>query len=194
MRRKFIFVIALLFTALACHKENTTQPEETKVNSNDIEDLRQEIDDLRAIVESLKPGSGNVGEDDVKWVSSEEFESLRRENEELKAQVQKLTADFFEVDGLRFDKNGVLVSTQVLNKEVTEKISEDITHTITRTCDAEGRIIEIISEYSGYNSLSSLPYYWKQELFEYNGKMCKKTERTNMNGQYVEEVTESTYW
>lgn len=199
LMRKSIFAIALLSILLACQKENTTTPKEPEVSTTDIEALRKEIEELRTTVESLKLNTGNTEENECKWASAEEVENLKRENEELKSQIQLLTSGFFEVDGLRFDKNGTLISTQVLDNQTTVKTSGNITLTTTRSYDAEGRVIEIMRKYSGYNSISSLPYYWRQELFEYNGKKCKETVRTNKYGlpagtQYEEVITETTYW
>ena len=122
------------------------------------------------------------------------------ENETLKAQVELLTAGFFEVDGLRFDKNGTLISVPKLEDEVVSDWREkNVKLTTTRTHDAEGRIIEVMNKYSGYNSMNSIPYYWQKTMYEYTGKSCKTTTQTYKSGlaagtPYEEVITEATYW
>ena len=78
-----------------------------------------------------------------------EIEALRKEIEELKAQVALLTSGFFEVDGLRFDLNGTLISTEKIESEIVEDKSTNgsVKLTTTRTYDAEGRVTEIIRKY-----------------------------------------------
>lgn len=194
--KKYLIPIFLMTILLSCTKE---QPEDTNKDSElqltEMQALRKEIEDLKAQVEALTPS------DSVAVVSVTEFEALKAANEELKAQVELLTSGFFEVDGLRFDLNGTLISTEKIENEVVKSMDPNgnIKLTTTRTYDAKGRVIEIMRKYSGYSSISSIPYYWSQELFEYNGKTSKKITRTNKYGlsagtQYEEVISEKTYW
>ena len=194
--KKYLIPIFLMTIFLSCTKE---QPESANKDSEsqltELQALRKEIEDLKAQVEALTPNDSESG------VSVTEFEALKAANEELRAQVELLTAGFFEIDGLRFDLNGTLISTEKIANEVVENKSTNgsLKLTTTRTHDSEGRVIEIMNKYSGYNSMSSIPYYWRQELFEYNGKTSKKITRTNKYGlpagtQYEEVISEKTYW
>lgn len=194
--RKSIFTIALLSILIACQKENATTPKEPEVSTNDIEALRQEIDELKTIVESLKPGTGKVDENESKWASVEEFENLKKENEELKSQIQLLTSGFFEVEGLRFNKNGDVISTPKI--ESNYKIQTNTGKlTMSRTFDEYGRLIETYGEYSEYSSIPSPPYYWQRVIYSYNGKTVQKSTETSSDsyGIYTnKETTETTYW
>lgn len=196
--KKYLIVIFLMTVLLSCTKE---QPDSTNKDSEsqltELQALRKEIEVLKTQVEALTPSDSEPG------ISVTEFEALKAANEELKAQVGLLTAGFFEVDGLRFDLNGTLISTEKIANEIVENKSTNgsLKLTTTRTHDSEGRVIEIMSKYSGYSSISSasLPYYWRQELFEYHGKTITKITRTNKYGlpagtQYEEVVSEKTYW
>ena len=196
--KKYLIVIFLMPILLSCTKE---QPDSTNKDSEsqltELQALRKEIEVLKAQVEALTPSDSESG------ISVTELEALKAANEELKAQVGLLTAGFFEVDGLRFDLNGTLISTEKIANEVVENKSTNgsLKLTTTRTHDSEGRVIEIMNKYSGYSSISSasLPYYWRQELFEYNGKTITKITRTNKYGlpagtQYEEVISEKTYW
>ena len=195
MKKSFI-AIAVLSILFACTKEQAEAPEnENEVSLTEIQELRKEIEELKAQVEALTPGDSESG------VSMSEFEALKAANEELKLQVELLTAGFFEVDGLRFDLNGTLISTEKLASEVVEdkNTNGNVKLTTTRTYDSAGRVIEIMRKYSGYNSMSSIPYYWRQELYEYNGKTSRTTTRTNKYGlpagtEYEEVISEKTYW
>lgn len=195
--KKYIFTVICISALLACAKENPEVTDnENEVPSTEIQELRREIEELRAQIESMTPGDESEA-----GVSKVEFEALKADNEELKAQVALLTSGFFEVDGLRFDLNGTLISVEKLEKEVVEdkNTNGNVKLTTTRTYDAEGRVVEIMRKYSGYNSMSSIPYYWRQELYEYNGKNSRTTTRTNKYGlpagtPYEEVVTDKTYW
>lgn len=194
--KKYLTVVFLMTILLSCTKEqleSTNKDNESQLT--ELQELRKEIENLKAQVDALTSSDSESG------VSVTEFEALKAANEELKAQVELLTSGFFEVDGLRFDLNGTLISTEKIENVVVvnQNINGSVKLTTTRTHDAEGRVIEIMNKYSGYNSFSGLPYYWRQELFEYNGKTSKKITRTNKYGlpagtQYEEVISEKTYW
>ena len=193
--KKIWITLLLLVPFIACTKEQTTpNTPSQEVSDSEIEALKKDIKDLRDKVDALTPS------EDVPVVSVSEFEALKKENETLKAQVELLTAGFFEVDGLRFDKNGTLISVPKLEDEVVSDWREkNVKLTTTRTHDAEGRIIEVMNKYSGYNSMNSIPYYWQKTMYEYTGKSCKTTTQTYKSGlaagtPYEEVITEATYW
>ncbi len=194
MKRCLVAIISLLVIS-SCTKEDAKDKEQdNSTQMSEIEELRQEIEYLKEQIENLSPSGTDQG-----GVSVSDFEALKAENENLKAQVALYTSTFFEVDGLRFNQNGTLISTEKLENEVVEKTSSGVTLTTTRTYDAEGRVIDIMRRYSGYNSMSSIPYYWRQEIYEYSGKTCTKTTRTNKYGlaagtPYEEVVAVQTYW
>ena len=191
--RKSIFAIALLALSLSCTKEQTTPNTPTpEVSASEIEALKKDIKDLQDKVAALTPG------EEVQVVSVSDFEALKKENETLKAQVELLTSGFFEVDGLRFDKNGTLISVQKLESKSQQKVGNN-TLTITRTYDAEGRVIEILRDYNTHSEFTGVPYFWQKTLYEYSGKNCKTTTQTNKYGlpagtPYEEVITEATYW
>lgn len=186
--------IAVFLVALSCTKENSDKstPEPT-IPTSEFEALKQEIEQLKIQIASITPGEPT----DV--VTLEEFNALKQENEELKTQIGLFTSGFFEVDGLRFDRNGTLISVAKLENEESHQVGEK-TLTTTRTYDAQGRLIEIYRKYSGGSSISAgSPYYWQKEMFEYNGMKCKVTTQTYKYGlaagtPYEEEITETTYW
>ena len=191
--KKHLFVISIILLAISCTKE---QPETIKLDQevplSEFQALKKEVEELKAIVVALTPDSQEPG------VSKSEFDALKQENEALKAQVELLTSGFFEVDGLRFDKNGTLISVQKLESQATEKVGNN-TLTITRKYDAEGRVIEILRDYNTHSEFSGGPYYWQKTLYEYTGKKCKTTIQTSKWGlpagvPYEEEITEATYW
>lgn len=127
-----------------------------------------------------------------------EFQALKKEVEDLKAQVELLTSGFFEVDGLRFDKNGTLISVPKLESQATEKRGNN-TLTTTRKYDTEGRVIEILRDYNTHSEFANVPYFWQKTLYEYSGKTCKTTTQTNKYGlevgtPYEEVITQATYW
>jgi cell division protein FtsB len=194
--RYYLIALCCLLTIGACTKEQPDDNDKPQVDQmSEIESLRKEIEELKAQVEAMTPS------DSESSVSMEEFEALKSSNERLKEQVDLLTSGFFEVDGLYFDLNGTLVSTEKIESQVVEDKSTNgsVKLTTTRTYDAQGRVIEIMRKYSGYNSMSSIPYYWRQELFEYSGKTSKTTTRTFKYGlpagtPYEEVITEKSYW
>lgn len=192
--KKLFFVSVMILAVCSCIKE---QPEknhqEPKVSASDLDALKKEIEDLKTTVASLTPGTQEPS------VSVEDFETLKKGNEELKAQVELLSSSFFEVDGLRFDKNGTLISTPYYSSESVQDLGYNHTLTIQRTLDENGRLAETMSRYSGYNSVTNPPFYWQKVVYEYNGKTCKTTTQTSKWGlaagvPYEEEITEITYW
>lgn len=193
--KRCLFAIISLAVVFSCTKEEAKDTEQDNATQmSEIEELRREVEYLKEQVENLTPSGSVQG-----GVSVSDFEALKAENKDLKAQVALYTSTFFEVDGLRFDQNGTIISTEKLEQEIVEKTSSGYTLTTTRTYDAEGRVIDIMRKYSGYNSMSSIPYYWRQELYEYNGKTCTKTTRTNKYGlpagtPYEEVIDIQTYW
>lgn len=78
--------------------------------------------------------------------TTDEINALKEENEQLKTQISLFTSGFFEVEGLRFDKNGTLISVPKIANEVSQKVGEK-TLTTTRAYDAEGRLTEIYRKY-----------------------------------------------
>ena len=192
--KKTIFTIVCAIIALSCTKENTEDSKiEQSIPINEFESLKQEVEKLKIQLEDLTSREPS----DVSTI--EEINALKRENEELKTQISLFTSGFFEVDGLRFDKNGTLISVAKLEKESTQ-IDGDKTLTTTRTYDGEGRLIQIYRKYSGGNSINAgSPYYWQKVIYEYNGMSCKVTTQTNKYGlpagtPYEEKISEATYW
>lgn len=196
-----VFILAII----ACTKEG---PSETKheptVPTSEFEALKQEVEKLKTQIETLTSGDaveGITAEEFnlLKQNTTDEINALKEENEQLKAQISLFTSGFFEVDGLRFDKNGTLISVAKISNEVTQKVGEKIL-TTTRTFDAAGRLIQIYREYSGGGLiLSGSPYYWQKVMYEYNGMTCKTTTQTSKYGlpagtPYEEVITEETYW
>lgn len=167
-----------------------------EVIKKDISKLNEQVEKLSRIIDIIESPNDDQT---VAWAKESELESLRMENKEMKEQIELLTSGFFEIDGLRFDKNGSLISVPIIENEVIEKKSDKIKLTTTRSYDGEGRLIEVYSRYSGYNSMSSVPYYWRKTLYEYGNKYCKTTIRTYRSGlpagvDYEEEITDSKYW
>ena len=192
--KKTLFTIVCAIIALSCTKENTEDSKiEQSIPITEFESLKQEVERLKIQLEDLTSREPS----DVSTI--EEINALKRENEELKAQISLFTSGFFEVDGLRFDKNGTLISVAKLENESTQKVG-DKTLTTTRTYDGEGRLIQIYRQYSGGNSINAgSPYYWQKVIYEYNGMSCKVTTQTNKYGlpagtPYEEKISEATYW
>ena len=185
MKHSLLF-LALFLVFVSCNKEQPESPKQDQtVPASEFEALKKEVEDLKAALTAI---------------TSENIEVLKQENEALKAQVESLTSGFFEVDGLRFDKNGTLISVPKLENEVVKNKGGNLTLTTTRTYDAEGRVIEILNKYSGYSySIPFSPYYWEKVIYEYSGKKCKTTTQTSKYGlpagtPYEEEIVETTYW
>lgn len=192
--KKSILAIAVIILAISCTKEQPgTGKQDQSIPESEFQALKKEVEELKATISSLTPGSQDA-------VSKDEFEALKQENEALKAQVASLTSTFFEVDGLRFDKNGDIISTP--KKPASLTIDENAyrfgMHTTTRTYDAEGRLVETYDEYSPIGlSYFTPPFYWQKVQYEYSGKTCKTTTRTHnqpVDGQYEEVITETIYW
>ena len=203
--RKSLIIAAVILAAVSCSKDNTgkTTPE-SPIPTSEFEALKQEVEKLKDQMETLTSG------DAIEGITAEEFNllkenttneisALKEENERLKAQISLFTSGFFEVDGLRFDKNGTRISVAKIENEVSQKIGGK-TLTTTRTYDSEGRLVQIYRRYSGGDSISAgYPYYWQKVIYEYNGMKCKITTQTNKYGlpagtPYEEEISESTYW
>ena len=194
MKKALLIVFAALLAALSCTKENPSEnKQEQTVPTSEFEALKQEVQELKTQVAALTPGEQASG------VSVEEFNALKAENEEVKTQIALFTSGFFEVDGLRFDRNGTLISVAKIENEYSQKVGEK-TLTTTRTYDSQGRLIQIYRQYSGGSSITAgSPFYWQKEMYEYNGLKCKITTQTNKYGlpagtPYEEEITEATYW
>ena len=191
--KKSLFVIATIVLAFSCTKEQpNTNKQDQDVPASEFQALKKEVEELKNQLKALTPGEGNP------VVSVSEFEELKKENDQLKAQVEMLTSGFFEVDGLRFDKNGTLISVQKLESKSQQKVGSN-TLTITRTYDAEGRVIEILRDYNTHSEFAGVPYFWQKTLYEYSGKNCKTTTQTHKYGlpagtPYEEVITEATYW
>ena len=203
--KKTLIAIAVVLIGLSCTKENPSPtPQEKTVPVTEFEALKEEVAQLKAKVEALtpsEPGEGVSVEEfnTLKEDTTNEINALKEENEELKAQIGKFTSGFFEVDGLRFDRNGSLISLAKIESVVEEKAGETLTLTTTRTYDAQNRLIEIYSKYTGGNSVIYGPYEWRRIIYEYSGMTCKITTRTAKRNMpvgvpYEEEVKENVYW
>lgn len=193
MKPLFIACIILLATVSCTKEQPKTTPQEETVPASEIKALRQELEELKSTVAALTPSTQEPG------VSVDEFNALKKENEDLKAQVELLTSGFFEVDGLRFDKNGDIISVPLLGEEAVQDLGFSRTLSIQRTLDAQGRLKETMSRYAGYNSTSNPPFYWQKKIFEYSGKSCRVTTQTSKWGlaagvPYEEEIVETNYW
>ena len=124
--KKCVIAIALVLLFSSCSKEEpTTTPKDQDIPLSEFQALKKEVEELKSTIASLTTG------DQEKGVSKSEFDEMKKENETLKAQVELLTSGFFEVDGLRFDKNGTLISVPKLESQATEKIGNN-TLTTTR--------------------------------------------------------------
>ena len=184
--KNHLFVITTILLALSCTKEQpeTSKPNQT-VPASEFEALKKEVEELKTTIASLTSGT--------------DLETLKQENEALKAQVELLTSGFFEVDGLRFDKNGTLISVPKLEDKTTENVGYNTILTTTRKYDTDGRVIEILRDYKNDGMGAAVPYNWQKILFEYSGKMCKTTTQTSKSGlpagtNYEEVITQQTYW
>ena len=195
MKRFAIIAFVIIAPLLSCTKEQTGNKEqEPNVPASEIDALKKDIESLKQQIAALTPG------EEAQYVSISEFNALKQENEALKAQVEGLSSVFFEVDGLRFDHNGEIISTP--KKPSSQTTDENKyrfgMHTSTRTFDAEGRLLETYDEYNQIGlSYFTPPFYWQKVMYEYNGKTCKTTTLTHnqpVDGQYEEEITETTYW
>ena len=197
--KKLLIVTTIVLVSISCTKDqDKPNNQEQTAPASEFAALKQEVEALKEQVDALGSICG------AEAVSVAEFEKLKKENEELKATVATLTSTFFEVDGLRFDLNGTLISVPKLeSKVVVDKgvqMGSRVTLTTTREYDAKGRVIEILNKYSGYsNSMSFSPYYWQKTMYEYNGKTQTTTVQTNKYGMgagvpYEETITEATYW
>lgn len=195
--KKVLFASIFILLTLSCTKvEPKTENKDQDIPASEFQALKKEVEDLKATISSLTGNQEQI-------VSKSEFDALKQENDALKAQVELLTSDFFDVDGLRFDKNGTLISLpkleSVMTREEGSYAGSAITLTTTRTYDAEGRVIEILRDYNPKREFASVPYYWQKVLYEYDGKTCKTTTQTNQKNMgagvpYLEDIAETTYW
>lgn len=192
--KNILIAIAVVLVSLSCTKENSDEnSHESTILTSEFEALKQEVEQLKVQVASIAPS------EPLDVVTVEEFNELKQENEQLKAQIALFTSGFFEVDGLRFDRNGTLISVQKRESIESRKVGNQ-TLTTTRTYDDEGRVIDIYNEYSGGSSIErGIPYYWQRTMYEYVGKKCITTTRKNYSGMsvtipYEEEVSEAVYW
>lgn len=152
------------------------------------------------VIFALSCSKENVGNNNNSRTSgSSELDVLKQEVELLKSQVASLTSDFFEVDGLRFDRNGTLISLAKIENEVTQKSGES-TLTTTRTYDAQGRLIQIYRVYSGLGqTMGTVPYNWQKVMYQFGNKTCRTITQTNKNGMtagtpYEEVIKDTEYW
>lgn len=195
--KKIILSLVVLSTILSCTKEESglqNQKPEESVSVSEIETLRKEVQELRDLIETMT-SLNDIEELKNRLDSIPTSEDIN----EVKEQVGELTSQYFEVDGLRFDKNGDVISTPKYDNEIVEEKSGG-KHTTTRTYDGEGRLIELMKQYSGYSQGGQgLPYIWRQELYEYNGNTVVTTQRTYKWGlsvyvPYEEVITTTVYW
>ena len=186
-----ILALSAILLVLSCTKEQPDTNKQDQASATEIEALRKEVKELRDKIEAITPT------DPTQWVSASDFEALKQENEALKTQVQNLSSVFFEVDGLRFDLNGDVISTRKILATETTDYRNLYTLTTNRTYDAEGRLHETYSEFTNIKPTYTPPFFWQKELYEYNGKTVKVTTQAHKDyvaGSVVEEVTETTYW
>ena len=166
----------------SCTKEQPNSQNDSKsdqsISVSEMETLKKEIEELKTQIETL------MSLNDI---------------EDLKVKIEGLTSGYFEVDGLRFDKNGSIISTPKIENEVIEKKNSG-THTTTRVYDGNGRLIEVDKRYSNYSlGGQGLPYIWKKEMYDYSEKTVVTTIQTYKWGlaagtPYEEETMTTTYW
>lgn len=195
--KKIILSLIVLSTILSCSKDESgtqNQKPEENVSISEIETLRKEVQELRELVETM------TSLNDIEEIKNK-LDSIptNEDIDEVRGKVVELTSQYFEVDGLRFNKNGDIISTPKYDSEIVEKKSGG-THTTTRTYDGEGRLIELMKKYSNYSQGGQgLPYIWRQEMYEYNGNTVTTTQRTYKWGlsvyeDYEEVITTTVYW
>ncbi len=205
LMKESLIAIAMVFIFISCTKENPQTVEHEKtIPITEFEALKQEVAEMKELIANLKPGEAasgvsNADFDSFKESTTNEIDALKKENEDLKSQIGLFTAGFFEVDGLRFDKNGTLISVAKIENVVEEKLGGTLTLTTTRKYDSQGRLIEIYSSYNGGSIVNYGPYEWKKIMYEYNGMTCKITTQTATRNRpvdvpYDEEVKTNVYW
>ena len=192
--KKLLIVSAFIFLALSCTKEQPkTDNKNQDIPVGEFQALKKEVEDLKVAISTMTDGQ-------EQGVSKSEFEALKQENEALRAQIELLTSTFFEVDGLRFNQNGEVVSTPKLADSEVVKGPYDIPYSVTRTHDAQGRLIECYESYEyGNYGYYSPPFLWNKVTYEFNGKVCRVTTQTHdfyghVSNPPKEVVTETTYW
>ena len=193
MNKVFITSVFIILTLSCTKEEPKTDNKDQDIPVSEFQALKKEVENLKAAVSSMTGSQEQV-------VSKDEFDALKQENEALKAQIELLTSTFFEVDGLRFNQNGEVISTPKLADSEEVKGVYDIPYSVTRTHDAAGRLIECFEEYKYDNyGYHNPPFLWNKVIYEYNGKVCKVTTQTHDYYSHVSEppkevVTETTYW
>ena len=172
--KQSLFILAILLIFASCGKEQPESPKQDQtVPTSEIEALKREIEELKAQLDNLE------------------------------SKLSGVASDFIEIDGLRFDKNGEVISTP----KAVDSITKDDGHssvTITRTKDAQGRLVEYYEEYlkayNGNYASYTGPYLWKRVTYDYKGKTCKVTTQTHQYNLSADApadapvVTEITYW
>lgn len=196
--KRFIIYFFVICTMFSCTKEQPNSQNDSKsdqsVSVSELETLKKEIEELKTQIETL------MSLNDIEDLKNK-MDSLSSNNdiENLKVKIEEVTSGYFEVDGLRFDKNGSIISTPKIENEIIEKKSSG-THTTTRVYDGNGRLIELDKSYSNYSlGGQGLPYIWKKEMYEYGEKTVVTTIQTYKWGlaagtPYEEEITTTTYW
>lgn len=191
MKEYLCILIAVSLAILSCTKEIPSDNKQgSTIPSSEFEALKQEVQLLKEQVAALTPG------EQVPVVTPEEVNALKDENEALKEKVATLMSTFFEVEGLRFDKNGDVISVPRIEASYEEQTNTG-TLTMIRTFDEQGRLIETYGKYSGYNSVQTPPYYWQSVAYQYNGKTVTKNIETSSYYYGInthKESTETTYW
>lgn len=186
--RPYFIAVVLCLVAISCSKEQPESPKQDQtVPASEFEALKKEVEDLKAALAAI---------------TSENIEVLKQENEALKAQVESLTSSFFEVDGLRFDKNGEIISTPKLESMSVQKGAYDATLEVKRTTDANGWLKEVNSKYTDKGNAMyhmQLPFITERVLYDYNGKTCIVTTQKTIPDMpvgvpYYESTVETTYW
>ena len=187
MKQSLLF-LAFFLVFVSCNKEQPESPKQDQtVPASEFEALKKEVEDLKAALAAI---------------TSENIEVLKQENDALKAQVESLTSSFFEVDGLRFDYNGDIISTPKMESMTVKKGAYDATLEVKRTLDANGRLKEVYSKYTDTGTAmfsTQMPFITEKVLYDYSGKTCvvttqKTTSDMPVGVPYYESTAETTYW
>lgn len=117
--KKIILSLIVLSTILSCSKDESdtqNQKSEENVSISEIETLRKEVQELRELVEAMT-SLNDIEEIKNKMDSIPTNEDI----DEVRSKVVELTSQYFEVDGLRFNKNGDVISTPKYDSEIVDK-------------------------------------------------------------------------